>query len=1089
MLRTRSWIGAAAVSSVVLTGVSAVPAAAGEPETLAVDFSDRTGAFRGGATGTLYGLGDDGVPTEALLNGAHVTNTSQKAPYGTQHPSGDAIRVEDDFFSKHGKDMYIYVQDYYPDWAYNGGQRPGDDRTYDLADGTHTSEPNGVWDYLEIVEFVADAVAEDSAHPENYVFIPFNEPDGGNWYPDWATQKDQFLADWQASYEKIQEVWERHGLGHARIGGPGDYKWEPGRSADILAFTKANDSLPAVFIWHELGIDNLATYRANFAEYRALEESLGIDPIHVNITEYGMLRDMAVPGQLIQWLSMFEDTKVDAQVAYWNYAGNLSDNSARPGGANAGWWMFKWYGDLEGSDTVTVTSPAPNGVDTLQGIGAIDNENKRATVLWGGTDADVALDLSGLDPAVFGNTVDIEVREAPLTGAEGLAYTPRVITALSDVALSGGTLNLTVPTYDRYAGYQLIITPAQHRDIPADATAQPWSTSAEAESLQLTAAQVYTQDPKAGGGWKFLASGGKDVGSLNQVGSKADWTVEVPAAGRYRLQVIGATPGVPGRHALFVDGQSAETIQYTADLALNDTSRWQYRGSAEVLVDLTAGTHTLSIRTSANGTSRLPNSDITLDKVLLTAAQDERTSYPASTFRFFGGAKLTWTGPTTGAAAISGDQRADLYATAMESGYHDLTIDWAATASSAVQLTVNGQPLPEVKATGAGNWRSIIRAHLVEGINEIEVRSAAGASVSQLVTTRVRDADTATVTVEAEAAVLRGTAAATTLAASTGTNASGGAYVGYVGNGAQNAIAIPRTAGNNTAGRYNVTVYYSNAETIGNHAYNPQVMDRRLDIAEGDQKVADGHFRYTYSWNSFWQRTVPVILTTAEAPLKLYRTDGWAPNIDKIQVSPLTVGTPATVSLDPAPVADTTRPEVALVSPTTAGPFTQLQVKVDATDNVGLQRIVANIYEDGTLVKSTQSAVGGASTGSHEATVTLPTGSYTVKYNAQDLAGNISKTNTFAVTIDATKPTATIKDGASYTAPSGEGYSLISYKLFDAGKIDKVTINGKEKNLTDNTWSDVNYIKPGVFGAVKGVNTMVVHDVAGNTQTYTFTLN
>ena len=109
----------------------------------------------GCAIGTLYALGDDGVPSEALLNGAHVTNTSQKAPYGTQHPSGDAIKVEGDFFAKHGEDMYIYVQDYYPDWAYNGGQRPGDTRTYNLDNGTYTNQANGVWDFLEIVEFVA----------------------------------------------------------------------------------------------------------------------------------------------------------------------------------------------------------------------------------------------------------------------------------------------------------------------------------------------------------------------------------------------------------------------------------------------------------------------------------------------------------------------------------------------------------------------------------------------------------------------------------------------------------------------------------------------------------------------------------------------------------------------------------------------------------------------------------------------------------------------------------------------------------------------------------------------------------------------
>ena len=190
-----------------------------------------------------------------------------------------------------------------------------------------------------------------------------------------------------------------------------------------------------------------------------------------------------------------------------------------------------------------------------------------------------------------------------------------------------------------------------------------------------------------------------------------------------------------------------------------------------------------------------------------------------------------------------------------------------------------------------------------------------------------------------------------------------------------------------------------------------------------------------------------------------------------------------------AELPDTERPQTVLVAPTTAGPFQALTVQVDATDNKGLQRIVANIYKDGTLVKSTQTRLDGAPSGTHTATVTLPAGTYTVKYNAQDLAGNISQTRSFGFTIDTTAPKATVKDGASYTVRSGSGYDLVSFKLSDAGKIDRVSINGKVKDLTDNAWSDVNFIKPGTFGAVRGENTLIVYDVAGNTETTTFTLN
>ncbi|GFJ95909.1 hypothetical protein [Phytohabitans rumicis] len=628
-------------AALVLGGTLSTPAQADTNDVLSVDFAQTTGAFRGGATGTLYGFGDDGAPTQALINGAHITNTSQKAPYGTQHPSGDAIKVEGGFFAKHGKDMYIYVQDYYPDWSYNGGRRPGDDRTYNQADGTYTSTPNGIWDYLEVVEFVTEAVATTSARPRDYVFIPFNEPDGGNWYNNWGTLKDTFLADWKATYDKIQEVYARHGLGHARIGGPGDTRWQPARSADILTYAKANNVLPDVFIWHELGINNLGTFRANYAAYRQLEKDLGIGPLHVNVTEYGMLRDMGTPGQLIQWLSIMEDLKIDGQTAYWNYAGNFNDNSARANAANAGWWMYKWYGDLEGSQTVRLTPPALNTVDTLQGIGAVDARNKRATVLYGGGDKPVSLRLTGL--GLLGKRVDVEVREITLSGAEGVSGTPRVIKALDGVAATGGALSLDVPTYDRYAAYQVLVTPAQDRPVVVSPV---WTASVEAENTALTDATVYFQDPQAGGGWKFLASGSRDVGSFNRPTSKAEWTVTVPRAGRYRFQVIGGTPGTPGRHALFVDGANPAIVQYTADLALTSYQRWQYRGSAEVTIPLAAGQHTLSLRSSVDGAAVLPNSDITLDKFLLTDVTDgEPTAYPASTLRYAGGARVTYDVP------------------------------------------------------------------------------------------------------------------------------------------------------------------------------------------------------------------------------------------------------------------------------------------------------------------------------------------------------------------------------------------------------------------------------------------------------------
>src|SRR5690606_309870 len=89
------------------------------------------------------------------------------------------------------------------------------------------------------------------------------------------------------------------------------------------------------------------------------------------------------------------------------------------------------------------------------------------------------------------------------------------------------------------------------------------------------------------------------------------------------------------------------------------------------------------------------------------------------------------------------------------------------------------------------------------------------------------------------------------------------------------------------------------------------------------------------------------------------------------------VGYSRVISIEDA-VVDTTRPVVTLVSPSSAGPFETLTIQVDATDEVGLSRIVANIYQNGTLVRSTQSPMNGALSGTHTATVELPDGDYMI---------------------------------------------------------------------------------------------------------------
>ena len=928
---------------------------------LNVDYGTETGDFRGGASGTLYGLGDDGSPTNAILDGAQVENSSQKPPSGTQHPSGDALSLENQFFSNGGNELAVYMQDYYSDWSYNGGSRPSDDRTYvldvpvsDPTYGTYASGGDGVWDYAQITEIVVNKILANTEYPDQYTFIPFNEPDGGNWYASGDNAKAKifktFLSDWDSEYELIQKIWNQYKSGekvgktvptadHARVAGPGDCEYRQNRSNAFLAHAKSKGTLPDVFVWHELGKGSLSSFRTHYEKYRALEKKNGISPLDVNITEYGELRDMSVPGQLIQWQSMFESEKVQAETAYWNYAGNLSDNMAKANSANAGWWQFKWYGDLRGTRTVKVSSDYLNKADSLQAIAAIDQTNRKATVLYGGANDNnsdqvkntganipVTVHFSGLSTERFGTSVDVEVRENAFTGPDGVAATPRVVNVVSGADISDGTLDVTTMSVDRYASYQLVVTPHSDRALKVDdASTGRALLVEEAENAVLSGgAQTYVKTPW-GDGWNyFMTSGNGDVGSFKS-GSTATWTVDVPADGTYRFQVISGNTGFPGTNGVAVDGISAGTLRLGAELAMKSAAKWLYRGSSEIELQLSEGVHQIQLQGSSM--------DNTLDKFLLYQVSDsngnmDKTEYPASQFRLTDGASLTYDQSGAKGFAQLNSGVAKVFAHAWESGYHTLTLEYRSAPGAVMSLRINGNLVDEIVAESNGLQSSSINVAMSGGINEITVSGDSSILVCDVMVIRDLSDDGAAISVEAEDMQLGGGAQ---IVSASGTNASGDGYVSGLGNqfvtqesgasgmgdrtrvvtvdsnntpdlieGNKGTLTIP--AGTVPAGRYSAVVSFSNDAFIGNHDYNPQIVDLGLQIRAGNgegEELSRGAFRYTYSDTNFLDRTLSV--TTDGGALVFGNWDspglgqgavswGVAPNIDKIVFYPIVAG-------------------------------------------------------------------------------------------------------------------------------------------------------------------------------------------------------
>jgi hypothetical protein len=94
-------------AALVISVLPATPGAAA-PSQLVVDLAAQTGALRYGATGFLYGLGDEGIPNETMLAALKPQVTAQKAPDGLQHPNGDALKIAPMFKRAGDRDIQIY---------------------------------------------------------------------------------------------------------------------------------------------------------------------------------------------------------------------------------------------------------------------------------------------------------------------------------------------------------------------------------------------------------------------------------------------------------------------------------------------------------------------------------------------------------------------------------------------------------------------------------------------------------------------------------------------------------------------------------------------------------------------------------------------------------------------------------------------------------------------------------------------------------------------------------------------------------------------------------------------------------------------
>ena len=857
----------ASVLIAALLGSVAMPAMA--QERMTVDLASDTGAFHGGASGTLYGLYDARLPHPNLVEGIGLRTVSTKAQDGPQHPGADALEVSTLLTDASGGDTYIYMTDINREFPY-------DWKTGDCA--------QSVTNYIEKLRAqVRQVKGMAPRYRDRIVFVPFNEPDG-NMFAEGPKSCNN--VRWQKDPTAFNDAWDRavrmirQELPGARIAGPNTSILYP-EVEGFLRHAIAADTMPDIVTWHELS--NPAAVRTSVRKYREWEDRLFTGTkwqgrhLPVNINEYAYNYHTSVPGQMVQWVAAIEDSKVDADIAYWNIDGNLSDSAVQANRGNGQWWLLNAYATMSGH-TLAVTPPHPDQSYTLQGVATLDPARRQMRMLFGGKSGDATIALTHV-PASFGGTVRVRVREIDWTGQLGDA-SPPVLVGDRVVPVKDGQIDLTFgrdgwPALREEAAYELVLSPGQ--GVRPAAVAPRWRQDYEAEKATRQGQGLAVRGPEGSPDHvdRFHVSNGYLVeGFKTGADAALDFAVDVPRDGRYDLRVLANSfnkdPLVEPQGAtnvfLRIDGKPGGETELFLPLGYKPA----VLDHADTVVNLTRGRHVLTLATRSLDGTRRTQGNAMVDRITLTAAD------PA----------VTATRYDVADAVVKGGS-ATFWVYAAKDGLARLSPD--ASGGGAVRMAVNGR---DTKG----------RAFLLGGINKVVLTTTGSTAVRGLSVTP--ENGPAPYLYEAEDAQVAGTAR---IAAAS--RASGGRAVfaigGAPGNG--NMLTFPRVMAPR-AGTYALTLRLSNEEQAKATHYNPDPLARIARISVNGGKPMLVSAPHSFNANNWWEMTVPVALKAGANTIRIageeqpnwdgrtYASQSWpgvqlrsayAPNIDRIAVTPM----------------------------------------------------------------------------------------------------------------------------------------------------------------------------------------------------------
>jgi hypothetical protein len=533
--------------------------AAAAPMVIQVDASQLSGALKKAGLGTLFGIASmPATPRDlAIQTQVTVSEHMMTAPYNAGETAGTAAVVP----TISGSDIRMVA------------------RFNDLMGGNPWYQWGGLSAWLQRVDTATHAI--QSYRGLLYAVAPFNEPDNSlhglenDATIPGATYDAKFNWLWTQTVQKIRSI-----DAAVPIMGPNFEFYAPWvadqqtRMKNFLTNAIRTGTTPTLIAWHNLGPSPGDVPEA-LKYYRPLEDELAVPgrPLQVVIEEYGPETDApastpgnfeGVPGTMVKYWAELERSSVDyGSMGVYTTPGLLGNTLRHRGGGvlepNGGWQMMKWYHDLRG-EKAFVSRWDTRAYLASDGVAAWDDSAQTLTLIAGGQDGDVDVQIAGLATHQLGPNVRVRLDEAVWTkdpnevetridrGGDPQTATLNVFDKTFTID-DQGTLTVPIRRMALYDGYRLIVS--------AVAPADTYPNKYEAEDAAVTSAVVH-RGSDAG-----IASGPGFVAGIDSADSAVTFDVNVATAGIYLLTARYANgSGTTATHLVSVNCIGQGLIAY-----------------------------------------------------------------------------------------------------------------------------------------------------------------------------------------------------------------------------------------------------------------------------------------------------------------------------------------------------------------------------------------------------------------------------------------------------------------------------------------------------------------------------------------------